>query len=91
MIYVDFNEMIERNIVLLSREDVKIDRNGNEVFLEEGLKVTVYMDDLDDNGNVDDLIANGTVVKNTGNNWARHVKWCCLIDSDGIRLQSEIS
>ena len=91
MLYVDFNEMVEPNLVLLSAQDTKNDSFGKSVSLREGLKVIVYMEDTDESGNVDNLVASGVVEKNeltTG--WANHVKWCCRIDGGGIRHQSEI-
>ncbi|MDB5784786.1 MAG: hypothetical protein JWQ50_4701 [Caballeronia mineralivorans] len=83
--------MIDANTVLLSAGDSKVDARGVLVQLHEGMLVSVYMDDLDENGNVDNLVANGVVTKNTETGWAAHVKWCCRIDSDGIRPQSEIT
>ena len=91
MLYVDFNEMVESNLVLLSAGDSKVDVNGMTVVLRDGMQVEVYMDDLDGNGNVDNLIATGVVEKNTATGWGQHVKWCCRIDANGIRPQSEIS
>jgi len=90
--YVDFNEMIDANTVLLSAGDCKIDSRGVTVQLQEGMLVTVYMDDLNENGSADNLVANGVVTKNTDAAcWAAHVKWCCRIDGDGIRPQSEVT
>lgn len=88
--YVDFNEMLDANTVLLSADDGKIDARGVTVQLHEGMLVSVYMDDRDANGNVDNLVAEGVVTRNTEAGWAARVKWCCRIDSDGIRPQSEI-
>ena len=91
MIYVDFNEMVESNLVLLSADDTKIDSRGESVLLYEGLEVLVYMNDTDDNGNVDNLVASGVVERNTSTSgWAARVKWCCRIDSVGIRHESEL-
>lgn len=89
--YVDFNEMVDANTVLLSADDSKVDACGVPVQLHEGMLVSVYMDDLDENGNVDNLVANGVVGKTAEGGWPAHVKWCCRIDSDGIRPQSEIT
>lgn len=91
LFYVDFNEMIDANTVLLSVEGSKVDAHGRTVQLQEGMPVSVYMDDVDENGNVDDLVANGVVEKNTQSGWSTHVKWCCRIDDNGIRPQSEIT
>ena len=91
MLYVDFNEILESNLVLLSAEDTKTDSRGEAVSLHKGLEVIVYMDDTDDNGNADNLMAHGVVERNNSiTGWAAHVKWCCRIDSGGIRHESEL-
>jgi len=59
-VYVDFNEMLSENIVLLSREDIKKDAEGNAAIFAEGKAVSVYMDDTDAEGRPDNLIADGT-------------------------------
>ena len=89
MLYVDFNEMLEPNLVLLSATDTKVDSHGNVVTLADGLEVMVYMDDTGANGCVDNLVATGMVEKNRSTGWGAHVKWCCRIDANGIRHQSE--
>lgn len=88
--YVDFNEMVDDNTVLLSSDDSKVDASGICVQLHEGMLVSVYMNDLDEHGNVDNLVARGAVVRNTQDGWSSHVKWCCRIDPDGIRQRSTI-
>jgi hypothetical protein len=90
-IYVDFNEMVESDLVLLSKIDVKADSNGNEVTLAEGLFVHIYMDDTDASDNKDNLLADGIVELNDPNKngqWTSAAKWCCRIDSRGIYNQS---
>lgn len=82
--------MVDANTVLLSREDVKVDRSGVNVRLHEGMLISVCMDDLDEHGKIDDLVANGVVVRNVNPGWGAHVKWSCQIDEDGIRTQSEV-
>ena len=89
MLYVDFNEMLDYDLVLLSQADVKVDKQGIPVNLYAGLDVTVYMDDVDDEGQPDNLIATGKVELNTSEHFS-HVKWCCRIDTHGIRSQSEL-
>jgi hypothetical protein len=89
-LYVDFNELIEENLVLLSKEDTKKDFGGNEVFLFEGKEIKIYMDDLDEFGNIDNLIASGLVeLNNTG--LFSICKWSCRIDQNGIRHESEVN
>ena len=88
-LYVDFNEMPESDLVLLSSQDSKMAINGEAVLLKEGAEVTVYMDDIDENGGVDSLVATGIIERNSNQAWGAHVKWCCRINADGIRHQSE--
>ena len=58
-IYVDFNEMVDYNTVLLSKDDTKMDSEGNVITFYEGMPVSIYMDDVDGNGEVDNLVAEG--------------------------------
>ena len=88
--YVDFNEMVENDLVLLSAGDSKTDVNGTVVLLREGMLIRVYTDDLDEKGNYDNLVASGVVEKNLQPGWSSHVKWCCRINGNGIRHESEI-
>ncbi|WP_426106842.1 hypothetical protein [Massilia sp. TSP1-1-2] len=86
---VDFNEMVEGNLVLFSADDTKRDTNGELVVLYEGMEVTVFMEDLDEIGNRDDLVASGRLELNVSDDWSRHVKWCCRIDENDIRNESD--
>lgn len=91
-IYVDFNEMVEDNLVLLSKTDFKSDSEGNQIEMEEGLKVKVYSDDINDKNEVDNLIADGVVELNTYREkygWTAAAKWNCRIDENGIQNESE--
>lgn len=91
MLKVDFNEMLDSNLVLLSAHDVKLNSCGELVSLHEGLSVTVYMEDTDENGSVDNLVAKGIVARNLSEvGWASNAKWCCKIDDHGIRHESEL-
>ncbi len=90
-LYVDFNEMVERDLVLLSAGDVKTDSSGSSVLLREGLVVDVYMDDIDDKGCADPLIASGVAELTAGRGWAPHGKWGCRINPPGIHHLSEVS
>jgi hypothetical protein len=88
---VDFNELLEQNLVLLSREDTRLTSSGESVLLHEGLAIEVYDEDLDDEGGPDCLVASGIVERNVSSaRWAQHVKWCCRIDSNGIQHESDL-
>jgi hypothetical protein len=86
---VDFNEMVEPNLVLLSAFDERADVTGVVVDLSEGMRVRLRMTDYDSNGKRDDLVAAGSVEKTPKTGWADHVKWSCRIDEDGVRVESE--
>ncbi|MBX2797030.1 MAG: hypothetical protein KTR31_05165 [Myxococcales bacterium] len=88
-LYVDFNEMVEENLVLLSKEDEKIDSSGRTVTLREGLVVHVYMDDTNEAGEADPLVGGGVVELNTAGGWTTAAKWSCRIDARGIRHLSD--
>ncbi len=83
-LYVDFNEMLEPDLVLLSKYDTETDSAGNVVALGEGIQVYVYMDNVDENGVPDPLIADGVVEKAPRTGWAAAVKGCCRIGPEGI-------
>lgn len=89
-LYVDFNEMLAPDLVLLSAEDCKAAATGEPISLQAGLQVAIFMDDFDDEGRRDDLVAFGVVEENTSAGWAKHVRWCCRIDGKGIRRRSEL-
>jgi len=82
-IYVDFNEMLDKDLVLLARADSKTDSSGQEVQLFEGMPVHLYSDDVEPHDAI--LIADGKVEQNVDTGWSAEVKWCCRIDAVGIR------
>ena len=88
-IYVDFNEMIEEDLVPLSETDTKEDSKGNKITLKEGLKVKLYSDDLCSCNESDNLIADGVVELNIHGNWKFESKWNCRINKQGIYNESQ--
>ena len=89
-IYVDFNEMVSDDVVLLSKTDSKMDSSGHMVTFIEGQAVAVYMDDLDENGNPDPLLADGVAMRNRITaGWGAIARWVLKIDGRGIRHSSE--
>jgi hypothetical protein len=87
-IYVDFNEMIDFDLVLLSQKDTKLNSAGIEVELSEGMGIDIYMDDEQANGFKDNLIASGIVERNRSGQF-EIAKWCCRIDENGIQHESD--
>ena len=88
-LHVDFNEMIEEDLVLLSKTDLKTDSKGKLIELHEGLHVKIYDNDLSSCSKVDNLIAEGTVELNTHIAWTNEAKWNCRIDKAGIYNESQ--
>lgn len=78
-------------ILCLSHGDTSFDEFENEILLVEGMKVTAFEPDSDDNGNPDDLIANGTVIPSP--EWLRckGSKWSLKIDGRGWYHASELT
>ncbi len=88
---VDFNEMIDYDMVMLSQTDTKTDCLGNMVTLYEGMSVIVYEEDRYSDGDIEYLFAEGVVIRH---DLARypvfpHVKWFCQINANGIQNCSE--
>ena len=88
-IYVDYNELLDSQTVMLSAKDIKNDFFGNPIELAEGLAVVGYQEDEEMNGTRDDIITEGVCTLNQG--YATHVKWLLKANEKGIRYMSEIT
>jgi hypothetical protein len=89
---VDFNELMDFDVVLLSQTDIKKVARGNDVQLVEGLPIAIYSDDnIGADGKPDNLVAEGVVIRNEYVDPFPHVKWCCRISPEGIRHQSDLT
>ncbi len=58
--------------------------------LSTGMKLTAYMEDLDDDGNPDDLVASGVVEPSPETLRCNGSRWVLRIDENGVRHESEI-
>ena len=72
-IWIDFNTPWE-DLYFLSQADIKTDSNGNEISLKEGMQVSVFDFDSDENNNPDNLLADGIVVLNETGTYT-NTKW----------------
>lgn len=89
-IRVDFNELVQKDLVLLSQIDEAEDSAGNKFQLVVGLPVSVYEFNDYDNGEKEYLLADGVAELNNivaNGEWARAAKWCCRISDEGIRVE----
>ncbi len=83
-IYVDFMKTDDEGRLLLTCIGTRRDLTLQNICLREGLRLKVYSDDLDENGNRDDLITDGTVRFDSANQ-----RWVLEIDRDTIRNVSD--
>jgi len=89
MLHADFNGLfMSASVLCLSHAETCLDRDGNEVAVEEGMQATAFDEDLDDQGRRDDLIASGTVER--APDWlSKHGScWVLRMDERGVRHES---
>ncbi|HEY2459818.1 MAG TPA: hypothetical protein VGI16_03385 [Candidatus Acidoferrum sp.] len=84
----DFNGLFGE-LLCLSHTDICVDDTGKVVNLREGLVLTAFDEDADEQGNRDDLIASGTVEPSP--EWLRcnGSRWVLRIDQNGVRNVSD--
>lgn len=80
---VDFNELLERDLIMLSQTDLRKDIGGLPVLLVAGLFIEVQEENLYDDGTHEVLFARGVVEANS-TGICPHVKWCCRFDAEGF-------
>ena len=92
-VYVDLNEMVTDDIVLLSKDDTKVDSMGSIITFFEGMPVSLYSDDASNSGETDNLIFEGTAIKYDLKGYPewRHVKWCVRIDWNSLMHESDMT
>jgi hypothetical protein len=88
-VQADFNGLFSE-LLCISHGDSAPDKHGKPVRLRAGMKLTAYDDDVDDDGNPDDLVASGTVEPSPA--WLRRdgSRWVLRIDEHGVRHRSEL-
>jgi hypothetical protein len=88
-IRADFNGLFG-GLLCISHGESCSDESGKPVLLRAGMKVIAYDEDVDDEGNLDDLIASGTVEPSP--TWLRSCgsRWVLRIDESGVKHQSDI-
>ena len=89
-IQVDFNELVQPDVVLLSKTDLVIDATSACVLLSEGLPVFVYEYNCYADGTEEYLLAEGNAELNdvaANGEWSKPAKWCCRINDNGVRVE----
>ena len=86
-IKVDFNELIEKDLVLLSKTDEVQDSAGENIILQIGKPVAIYEYNHYESGKREYLLAEGIAVLNEVQ-VNPIAKWCCRINEHGIKVVS---
>lgn len=92
-IWLDFNECCaydetgEPTIYLFSQADIVNDSDGNDVELFEGMKVSVFDNDLDASNKPDAILAEGIVIRNTLGRYPK-VKWLIRLTRNRVNGKS---
>jgi hypothetical protein len=75
-VYADFHNLDDRNRLLLTCVGTRDDLVRQGVELKEGLTLTFYMDDADDEGRPDEILTQGTVhFDEQSRSWVAAVDW----------------
>lgn len=84
----DFNGLFSQ-MLCLSHEDSCMGVDGNVVMLRVGMILTAMEEDVDENGNRDDLLASGIVERSPDWLRCRGSRWVLRIDSNGVGNESD--
>jgi len=78
-IFADFNNLDDANRLRLNCVGTREDLARHGIELQEGLRLTFYMDDANDRGEPDDLLAEGVTHYDHANQcWVAAVDWPTL-------------
>jgi hypothetical protein len=89
VVRADFNGLFS-GILCLSHEEYCVAEAGRPVAVTEGLRIAAFDEDVDENGQRDDLIATGVMERAPV--WLRcnGSKWVLRIDEKGVRNRSDL-
>lgn len=83
-VWVDFNELCaDDNIYLFSQADIVNDSEGNDVELYEGMKISVFDNDLNEWNKPDAILAEGIIIKNVFKTHPQ-VKWLLKLTKSSV-------
>jgi hypothetical protein len=88
-VWADFNGLFSE-LLCLSHGETSTDEHGAKVTLRAGMKLTAFDQDVDEQGNRDDLIASGIVEASP--EWLRcnGSRWVLRIGENGVRHESDL-
>ena len=75
-VYGDFHKLDEENRIILTTVGTRQDLQRLGIQLVEGIRLTFYMDDADDQGNSDDIMVDGEAhFSDADKCWVAVVNW----------------
>lgn len=83
-VYADFNKQDKEGHLVLNSVGTQRDLQQLGLTLRDGLKLLLYADDTDENGNPDDIEVEGVVRYDSANN-----QWIAVYQQTAIRHASE--
>ena len=89
-INTDFNGFLEPDLLCLAHSETVQDESRRAVRLREGMIVTAFDFDADDEGKLDRILVTGSVERSPGYAKCRGSLWCVRVDSAGIQRESEL-
>jgi hypothetical protein len=84
----DFNGLFDA-VLCLSHGDTCLDETGKPVLLRAGMVVIAFDEEYDDNGQRDDIMAQGTVEPSPAWLQPHGSKWVLRLDENGVRHESD--
>jgi hypothetical protein len=84
----DFNGLFG-DLLCLSHTDSSEAEDGTKVWLNEGMTVTAFDDDVDARGQSDKLLASGIVERSPQWLGCNGSRWVLRIDRHGVRHESD--
>lgn len=90
-VYADFQNLDNSDRLRLTCAGTLADLNSQGIELREGLVLTVYTDDADDEGNPDDLETEGVVQFNAEENcWVAAIDWTVIWHASDYLVQHAV-
>lgn len=85
----DFNGLFGE-LLCLSHSKTCRGPEGEEVVVHEGMTLTAFDEDVDDDGNPDNLIASGAAERSPKWLASEGSRWVLRIDHNGVRHESDL-
>jgi hypothetical protein len=89
LVRADFNGLFGV-LLCISHADTWQDENGTEVRLKAGMQLTAFDEDVDEDGQKDNLLASGTVEPSPTWLTCNGSRWVLRLDHRGVRHESDI-